>query len=71
MPESLQPLIIHSRQHPSFDAKAIALLSQLKTASYPDHKDRNPPRVKGTCKWFVGHKLFCDWQDGSQRKSAL
>ncbi len=35
---------------------------------YADRKDRNPPRVLGTCEWFVGHKLFRDWLQGSEGK---
>ena len=44
------------------------MLSPLKTVPYADRKDRNPHRVLGTCEWFVGHKLFREWLQGSQGK---
>ena len=36
-------------------------LQALCTSIYEDHKDRNPPRVPGTCLWFLKNQRFGDW----------
>ena len=36
-------------------------LQALCTSTYEDHKDRNPPRVPGTCLWFLKHQRYGDW----------
>ena len=36
-------------------------LQALCTSTYEDHKDRNPPRVPGTCLWFLKNQRFDDW----------
>ena len=36
-------------------------LQALCTSTYEDHKDRNPPRVPGTCLWFLKNQRFGDW----------
>ena len=36
-------------------------LQALCTSSYEDHRDRNPPRVPGTCLWFLKHQRYGDW----------
>lgn len=38
------------------------ILSRLYTSPYEDRKDRNPPRVPGTCEWFTSHELFTEWE---------
>ncbi|KAL2134883.1 hypothetical protein VTI74DRAFT_10609 [Chaetomium olivicolor] len=53
------------RSQPALTARDIRLLSKLKTLDYRDRKDRNPPRVIGTCEWFVGHSLFRAWLQSS------
>ncbi|KAF3916672.1 hypothetical protein ABW20_dc0105302 [Dactylellina cionopaga] len=37
-------------------------LANHSPTAYWDRKDRNPPRVEGTCDWFVNHKLFDEWR---------
>ena len=74
MPDSLKSL--PSRQtflknnRPDYSVKKAKLLGKLKTVSYLDRKDRNPPRVPGTCEWFVSHRLFNSWLTGSQGKDC-
>ncbi|KAF2790688.1 hypothetical protein K505DRAFT_351801 [Melanomma pulvis-pyrius CBS 109.77] len=34
----------------------------LSAVDYQRHKERNPNRVKGTCRWFLKHPNFEDWQ---------
>ena len=36
-------------------------LQALCTSTYEDHKNRNPPRVHGTCLWFLKHERFHSW----------
>ncbi|KAF3280831.1 hypothetical protein TWF970_002516 [Orbilia oligospora] len=43
-------------------AKEIEILKILYRSPYLDQKDRNLDRISGTCKWFVSHKLFKEWQ---------
>lgn len=38
------------------------ILRRLYTTPYEDRKDRNPPRVPGTCEWFISHELFKEWE---------
>lgn len=38
------------------------ILRRLYTSPYDDRKDRNPPRVSGTCEWFTSHELFKEWE---------
>ncbi|UKZ63696.1 uncharacterized protein TrAtP1_004921 [Trichoderma atroviride] len=38
------------------------ILRRLYTSPYEDRKDRNPPRVPGTCEWFTSHELFKEWE---------
>ncbi|KAL7903129.1 ankyrin repeat-containing domain protein [Trichoderma sp. SZMC 28014] len=45
------------------------ILRRLYTSPYEDRKDRNPPRVPGTCEWFTSHELFKDWEES--RSSRL
>jgi hypothetical protein len=40
------------------------LLRDLYKSSYRDAKDRNPPRVEGTCEWFTSHDRFQAWKGG-------
>jgi ankyrin repeat protein len=40
----------------------------LRTSEYEQFKDRNPGRLEGTCKWFLQHNCFQDWQ---QSRSGL
>ncbi|KAK2767158.1 ankyrin repeat protein [Colletotrichum kahawae] len=44
------------------------LLKELFTCPYADRKDINPPRVKGTCDWFIQHNLFRQWVESSEPK---
>ncbi|KAK1755607.1 hypothetical protein QBC47DRAFT_191832 [Echria macrotheca] len=37
-------------------------LRRLYRFSYQDRKDRNPPRVEGTCEWFTSHARFQHWK---------
>lgn len=39
------------------------LLGRLFTSPYEDRKNRNPPRVEGTCEWFTNHLHFRRWQE--------
>ncbi|UKZ68657.1 uncharacterized protein TrAtP1_009679 [Trichoderma atroviride] len=39
------------------------ILKRLYTSLYKDRKDRNPPRVPGTCDWFVTHEDFQTWNE--------
>ncbi|KAF3260943.1 hypothetical protein TWF217_004786 [Orbilia oligospora] len=48
-------------------AKEIEILKMLYRSPYLDQKDRNLDRIRGTCEWFVSHRLFKDWQE---RKST-
>jgi hypothetical protein len=34
---------------------------QSLASNYREHKDRNPKRVPGTCRWFLRHPLFDKW----------
>ncbi|PKS11382.1 hypothetical protein jhhlp_003145 [Lomentospora prolificans] len=40
-------------------------LQKLYTCPYRDQKDRNPPRVEGTCEWFTNHSLFQNWRQSN------
>jgi ankyrin repeat protein len=40
-------------------------LQALRTSNYEQFKDRNPGRLEGTCKWFLQHERFLDWQQSS------
>ncbi|MCJ1251264.1 hypothetical protein MMC30_008495 [Trapelia coarctata] len=33
----------------------------LRTSDYESHKERNPDRVEGTCRWFLEHSHFQYW----------
>lgn len=35
----------------------------FKTSNYEDHKNINPDRVDGTCRWVLDHTQFKDWRD--------
>ena len=37
----------------------------FKTVSYETFKDRNPPRVEGTCRWVLEHDHFRDWRSST------
>ena len=34
----------------------------FRTTEYESHKARNPDRVEGTCKWFLKHEKYTEWQ---------
>ncbi|KAK4182277.1 hypothetical protein QBC35DRAFT_518914 [Podospora australis] len=55
-------------EDPTRKAKEIEMLKCLNTSRYRDRKDRNPPRVPGTCDWFVSHELFRDWQESKSSR---
>ncbi len=38
-------------------------LRVLKTSDYVFNKDKNPPRVPGTCLWFSSHRKYGRWLD--------
>lgn len=40
-------------------------LHRLYKSPYRDRKDRNPPRVPGTCDWFVSHEHFRTWNESN------
>ena len=44
-------------------------ISGFATTDYELHKNRNLDRVSGTCKWFLGHSRFSEWQKSP--RSAL
>ena len=48
--------------------KVVMLLQKLDIIPYRQRKDRNPPRVDGTCEWFTNHKHFQAWQEGDTSK---
>ncbi|KAH8123057.1 ankyrin repeat-containing domain protein [Trichoderma asperelloides] len=39
------------------------ILTRLYKSPYQDRKNRNPPRVPGTCDWFVSHEHFRTWNE--------
>ncbi|PTB38413.1 hypothetical protein M441DRAFT_174273, partial [Trichoderma asperellum CBS 433.97] len=41
------------------------ILKRLYKSPYKDRKDRNPPRVLGTCDWFVSHEHFRTWNESN------
>lgn len=41
------------------------VLRFLYKSPYQDQKDRNAPRVPGTCDWFVSHKHFRTWNESN------
>lgn len=47
----------------SGDERKAKLLGRLFTSPYEDRKNRNPPRVQGTCEWFTNHPHFRRWQE--------
>ena len=49
-------------------AKEVEMLKCLITSRYRDRKDRNPPRVAGTCDWFVSHEIFRDWEESKSSR---
>ena len=42
----------------------------LRTSDYESHKERNPDRVDGTCRWFLDHPHFKYWWE-TKRSSLL
>lgn len=48
-------------QRLSDDQKLRALLQDL-AADYEGYKDFNPPRVPGTCEWFLQDDRFLEWR---------
>lgn len=40
-----------------------ACLQALRTSTYEDHKDRNPRRVPGTCRWFLENDKYDRWRE--------
>jgi ankyrin repeat protein len=51
------------------DEKMKQFYKLLYTCPYKDRKDRNSPRVPGTCEWFTSHTLFQAWEQSDH--SAL
>ncbi|KAI0448299.1 putative ankyrin repeat-containing protein [Xylaria acuta] len=51
-----------SRPNTPTTKMAQKLLRDLYVVPYKDHKDRNPERAPGTCKWFTSHDRFKNWQ---------
>ena len=47
------------------ERKVSAFLRALYTCPYAERKNRNRRHIKGTCKWFIDHRLFKDWRDSS------
>ncbi|KAL6886916.1 ankyrin repeat-containing domain protein [Trichoderma evansii] len=41
------------------------ILKRLYESPYQDRKNRNPPRVPGTCDWFVSHEHFRTWNESN------
>jgi hypothetical protein len=37
----------------------------LRTSEYERYKDRNPDRVRGTCRWFLDHENFQTWHQSN------
>ena len=49
-----------AQRHQSKDeSKALRALC---TTTYRDHKNRNPDRVKNTCRWFLESAIYCSWR---------
>ncbi|KAJ5433545.1 uncharacterized protein N7458_012701 [Penicillium daleae] len=44
------------------DQKERVLLQDL-ASDYEDYKNFNPPRVQGTCEWFLRDEIFRKWRD--------
>lgn len=38
----------------------------FKTSAYEEHKNINPDRVLGTCRWVLDHPKFQTWRDSQQ-----
>jgi ankyrin repeat protein len=47
------------------DSTELKCLQALRTSDYEEFKDRNPDRLDGTCKWFLQHKTYQEWQQNS------
>lgn len=43
------------------DSKHYSCLQCFKTSTYEAFKERNPPRIKGTCSWVLKHPRFIKW----------
>ncbi|KAL2203687.1 hypothetical protein CC79DRAFT_1388313 [Sarocladium strictum] len=41
------------------------VLRNLSSVPYEDRKNVNPPRLAGTCKWFLAHPLYQQWRKGT------
>jgi hypothetical protein len=39
----------------------ISCHQSFKTSRYEEFKDRNPERVRGTCKWVLNHEMYQSW----------
>ncbi|KLU84942.1 hypothetical protein MAPG_03976 [Magnaporthiopsis poae ATCC 64411] len=72
----IRELLQEIRQQPPQDRQSgrqerlhdrrVAVLQKLRSASsYRDGKERNPPRMPGTCEWFTSHECFKAWLDCS------
>lgn len=46
-------------------SEELKCLQALRTSDYEQFKDRNPDRLGGTCKWFLQHDCFREWQQNS------
>ncbi|KAL7964345.1 hypothetical protein HDV63DRAFT_274921 [Trichoderma sp. SZMC 28014] len=60
---SPEPLL---QQDPTRKRREIEILRRLYKSPYEERKNRNPDRTRGTCEWFVAHKLFQEWQEGKR-----
>ena len=47
------------------------LLRELYTCPYHDRKDRNRPRVDGTCEWFTNHDRFKHFKNSEKARLLL
>lgn len=44
-----------------FTVEERECLQALYPGDYKRHKDRNPERVDGTCRWVLDHQLYAEW----------
>ncbi|KAM6483960.1 ankyrin repeat-containing domain protein [Trichoderma sp. SZMC 28011] len=61
---------VEIQQGPTRKAREIGIMRRLYKSPYKDRKDRNPDPARGTCEWFIAHKLFLEWQE-SKRSTTL
>ncbi|PNP40737.1 hypothetical protein THARTR1_11239 [Trichoderma harzianum] len=57
--------VLEIQQDPTLKERE-KILTRLYISPYEHRKNRIPDRTRGTCEWFVAHKLFREWQESKQ-----